>query len=433
METKGKTINDINSEESHSSHDYDLKKADNVSSDESSSSDESDESSSSDESDSKEIDKIASIKKVEVKEDIPEQEWDVPEQEWDVPDDVIFENKTNTEYIIEQNKDWSDDFEVPDEEMLFASKDLDEKRIDVCVKHPPSFISRKSFPFCFWYINYSDEKEHDKLIEITKDIIDKLFKITNIKVYLIEGSMEKDRIRVICPDVYVDVITAKDIRSLILRDLGYKTFSNIIPVLIYEVSVSPVIFLPRLWDMGLKKWESYQHYSCLNKKELKTEQLEKFMIIWSHENDTELTEFSDNYLEFLTLRKSENGDNQTCVLEDDELVSVSIGDSEISDEIKKEVGNNLDKCVEWFKKYHPDSGIRMIKKLGDDVFLLDFSKSKQKCRLCNLVHLSNRQYLTYSVKNEKAFYHCHDSDASNKKHVISFKKHKRGSSIVSAV
>ena len=75
----------------------------------------------------------------------------------------------------------------------------------------------------------------------------------------------------------------------------------------------------------------------------------------------------------------------------------------------------------------------MIKKLGNDILLLDFTKSKQKCRLCDLVHLSNRQYLTYSIKSEKAFYHCHDNNASNKKHVISFKKQKRGSSVISAV
>jgi hypothetical protein len=441
MATKGLTINDINSEESDSSPDYEPGQSDNESNDNSSDSEDSDDSnqtdnmSSDEEVEDKPVKKVEDkpVKKVEDKpvkkvEDKPVKKVeDKPVKKVeDKPDDLIFEN-------TEQDEDGLDDFEVPSEEMLTISKDLPEKKTGVLHNHPPSLISRKSFPFCFWYINQADEKEQEELIQITKNVIDKLFKIENIEVYLIEGIKEKDRLRVICPDVYVDVISAKDIRSLILRDLGYKTFSNIIPVLIYEVSVLPTIFLPRLWDMGLKKWESYQHYSCLNKKDLKTEQLEKFMITWSQENDKELTELSDDYVAFLTLRKSENGDTQTYVLEDEELVTVSIGDSEISDEIKKEVGNNLDKCVEWFKKYHPDSGIRMIKRLGNDVFLLDFTKSKQKCRLCNLVHLSNRQYLTYSVKSEKAFYHCHDSDASNKKHVISFKKQKRGSSIVSAV
>ena len=430
MATKGQTINDINSEESDSSPDYEPGQSDNESNDNSSESEDSDDSNQTDNMSSDEEDEDKPVKKVEDKEDIT--------------DDVIFENTEHQKakpFDIrhgalrqgEHDEDGLDDFEVPSEEMLTISKDLPEKKTGVLHNHPPSLISRKSFPFCFWYINQADEKEHEELIQITKNVIDKLFKIENIEVYLIEGSKEKDRLRVICPDVYVDVITAKDIRSLILRDLGYKTFSNIIPALIYEVSVLPTIFLPRLWDMGLNKWESYQYYSCLNKKDLKTEQLEKYMITWSLENDKELTEFSDDYVAFLTLRKSENGYTQTYVLEDEELVTVSIGDAEISDEIKKEVGNNLDKCVEWFKKYHPDSGIRMIKRLGNDVFLLDFTKSKQKCRLCNLVHLSNRQYLTYSVKSEKAFYHCHDSDASNKKHVISFKKQKRGSSIVSAV
>ena len=347
------------------------------------------------------------------------------DQDWDIPDDVILKNYNVNEYEL-------DNFEFPCEKMLIIKEDLPNKKTSILHKHPPSLISRKLFPFCFWYINKSDKKENDNLIEITKNVIYKLFKIKNIEVYLIEGSKEKDRLRVICPDVYVDVISAKDIRAIILRDLGYKISSNIIPVLMYEVSVLPTIFLPRLWDMALNKWESYQHYSCYD-KDLKTEEIEKFMITWSNENDKKLTEFSDDYVEYLILKKSENENNQSYVLEDEELVTISIGDSEISDEIKKEVGDNLDKCTSWFKKYHPDSGIRMIKKLGNDILLLDFTKSKQKCRLCDLVHLSNRQYLTYSIKSEKAFYHCHDNNASNKKHVISFKKQKRGSSVISAV
>ena len=39
-----------------------------------------------------------------------------------------------------------------------------------------------------------------------------------------------------------------------------------------------------------------------------------------------------------------------------------MGDKVISNEIKKEVGDNLDKTIEWFKKYHSDSGLRVIKR-----------------------------------------------------------------------
>ena len=295
------------------------------------------------------------------------------------------------------------------------------------------FVLRKSFPFCFWYFSYSDNKELTKIKQITLDVIKKLFYVDNeFEIYLIKSNKEKDRIRVICPDIYVNSQIAKDLRSLILRDLGYKIISNIIPVLMYEVPEIPTILLPRIWDMGLNKWESNQNFSCILHPKLITEEIEKLMSKWSVYNSSqELTEFSNEYVEYLKIKDSNT--DSSSVLEEEELVSVSIGDNVISSDIKKEFGNNLDKCIEWFKKYHPDSGLRMIKKLGEtnEVFVLDFTKSKHKCRLCDLVHLSNRQYLTYSNKSKKAFYHCYDSNAKDKKHVISFKKPKKGSEVIS--
>ena len=261
-----------------------------------------------------------------------------------------------------------------------------------------------------------------KLKQVTTSVIQKLLLIDNIEIYIIKGNKEKDRVRVICPNVYVNCQISKDLRSLILRDLDYKVISNIIPVLMYEVPTTPSILLPRVWDMGLDKWESYQTYSCFLHQNLKTEDIETSMLKWSN-NVSNLTEFTEDYIEYLKVK-----DTDSNVLE--ELVAVSIGDSVISDEFKKDIGVNLDKCIEWFKKYHPDTGLRSIKKLGDDnVYLLDFTKSKNKCRLCDLVHLSNRQYLTYSNKSKKAFYHCYDSDAKDKKYIISFQKPKKGSEV----
>ena len=297
-------------------------------------------------------------------------------------------------------------------------------------KESKPFISRKSFPFCFWYMARPDEKEIDNLIEITTDTIKKLIDIDEVNIYLITGNREKDRIRVICPEVFVNVRVMKDIRSLILGELGFKVVANIIPALMYEVLTVPTILTPRVWDMGFDKWESYQSYSCLNKKDIKPEQLEKLMLKWDDESKN-LSPFTDKYIEYMNIREDEND----SVLEENELVSVVLGDKVISDEIKKEVGDNLDKSIEWFKKYHPDTGLRLIKrhKNASDIFILDFTKSKNKCRLCNLIHNSNRQYVTYSNITKKAYYHCHDSDAEGKRHVISFAKPKRGANVFDAV
>ena len=369
----------------------------------------------------------------------------------DVPD------VSNAEQSIVDDFDDFDDFEIPSEILngstKFETKDISKDRPDVSNSEQSSteskdvskdrpdvsnseqssteskpFLLRKSFPVCFWYMARPNEKELENLIEITTDTIKKLIDIEKVDIYLISGDREKDRIRVICPEIFVNIRVMKDIRSLILEDLGYKVVANIIPVLIYEVLSVPTILTPRIWDMGLDKWETYQSYFCLNKKDVKPEKLEKLMLKWDNESK-ELSPFTAKYIEYMDIR--EDGDNS--VLEENELVSVVMGDRVISDEIKKEVGDNLDKTIEWFKKYHSDSGLRVIKrhKNSPDVFILDFTKSKKKCRLCNLIHISNRQYVTYSNKSKKAYYHCHDSDAEGKRHVISFAKPKRGSGVVS--
>ena len=405
---------------SDSSSDYELKD-DSDDSDNSDNSDDSDESNDSsdldDSDDSNNGKKNSKITKPMVISN--KSNDDLPDYD-DLPDNIFTNSKNDI------------DFEVPYD--IFSEKPKkvisnEEKNQELRVV---PFVLRKSFPFCFWYISHADDKEIIKLKKIILNVIQKILDVKDdCEIYLIRGNKEKDRIRIICPYIFVDSQISKDLRSLILRDLGYKIISNIIPVLIYEVPITPTILLPRIWDMGLDKWESYQTYSCILHQTLKTEEIEKLMLKWSvYESSQKLTVFTDKYIDYLKIK-----DSSSNVLEEEELVAILIGDSVISDEIKKEFGNNLDNCIEWFKKYHPDSGLRLIKKIGEDseVFILDFTKSKQKCRLCDLVHLSNRQYLTYSIKSEKAFYHCHDSNASNKKHVNSFKKQKRGSSIISAV
>jgi len=422
MSKTNKTIHDLDSESEDSSPDYNPDEK--VESDSDSESDESESSESESESEDSDSDtKNKKVSTIPKKDNVVESDNE-SDMDFDIPDDIKIKDD------IEES---DPDFDVPD--IDFEKKEQKTKAIAI-EKIP--LISRKSFPFCFWYFAHLNDDELDMLKNTTIDIIQKLLDIEDVDVYIIQGNKEKDRLRIVCPDVFVDAQTAKDIRSLILRDMGYKVVSNVIPALMYEVPVIPNILMSRVWDMGLGKWESYQTYSCFNHKDLKTEQLEKLLDSWlKHDKEQKASDFTEEYKEYLTVRENENGGNSS-VLDDEELVSVSIGDKEISEEMKKEADGNLDKCIEWFKKYHPDSGLRLIKKLGDNkssgsVFFLDFTKSKHKCRLCNLVHLSNRQYLTYSNKSKKAFYHCYDNDADGKKHVLSFKKQKKASNVVSAI
>lgn len=312
------------------------------------------------------------------------------------------------------------DFDIPDD---IKKSNVDDNKETVTDSDKNKICNlplmmRKSFPFCFLYF-LNDEDELEELKQKTIDTVKKLFDVEDVDIYLIQGNKEKDRLRVICPNIHVNISIAKDLRSLILRDLGYKFSSNKIPVLMYEAPSSPIIFMCRLWDMGLNKWETYQSYYCLNNKNLKTEQIEKLLIKWN-ETDEDISNFTEEYNTYLSL----SVEGEPLILENDKLVSVILDDKNISDDIKKEIGNNFEKCIEWFKKYHPDTSLRAIKKLNDDRFHFDFTKSKNKCRLCDLIHLSNRQYLTYSKNNEKVFYHCYDNDANGKHHVISFKKRK---------
>lgn len=312
------------------------------------------------------------------------------------------------------------DFDVPDD--ISNQKILNSKE----GTKPIPLIERTSFPFCLWYLS-SDSEELNRLKIIIEDIINKLFIIDNIDIYIIQGNKEKDRVRVICSNIQVNIKNAKDIRSLLLRDLGYRLTSNIIPALMYEVSISPKIFMPKIWDMGLDKWESYQTYTCFNHPDLKTEKIEELLQEWNISNKN-ITTYTNEYKEYLSLSE---GEREMSILDNDEIIKVGLNDNEISEEIKKEVGDDFNKCIEWFKKYHPDTTLRAIKRIKENVFFFDFTKSKNKCRLCNLTHMSNRQYVTYSSKSKKAFYHCYDSDANGKTHIISFKKQNKTANVVS--
>ena len=298
----------------------------------------------------------------------------------------------------------TDDEESDDEPEKFDIDKIDVKYND------KSLIMRKSFRFCMWLNYYYDENEKiETFTEYLSEALSMLLNLEEFELYFIYNKEEKDRIRVFCPDVIVDTETIMDIRNLILKGLKYNKKSSVIPNLIYKLPVSPNIFVANIWDMGLGKFENKKTYFCLN-KELKTEELEKLMEYWSMDERLDLTPFSEQYIKFLEV-KSE--------IEDDD--DFSINDKDTSEQTKKDLGKNYQNCIDWFRKFHPDVSLNKVISLDNSVYLFDFSKSKKKCQLCNLVHKSNRQFLTFSNFSKKARYKCHDTDASDKSKEISFK------------
>jgi hypothetical protein len=289
------------------------------------------------------------------------------------------------------------------------------------------FLMRKSFVFSFFYMFYStQESDIIPLFEAIKNVVQKILEIDNYTIHIIQGNKEKDRLRVIIPEAIVDVQIAKDLRSLILSDLGYKNTCNIIPALLFELPILPNVLIPRSWDIGEEKWVGHQTYKSFT-SDLQTEEIEKMMIRLSH-NKSKLTEFTDKYKEFISIRGDDtlvSTDNELSVLQETKLETLAIQDGDIPEELKKELGSDFKKCIDFFG--HPDSALRKVRKLDNQIYLFDFTKSNHKCRLCKIVHQSNRQYLTYSKKSRKAFYHCYDSDASDKKLIMSFRK---GSNVV---
>lgn len=300
-----------------------------------------------------------------------------------------------------------------------------------------SFLRRKGFPFCCWYITSLAKDESislDSLIETIQSCISKLFVIDEINLQIIRGDHEFDRLRFIIPNLIVDATSALDLRNLILSDLGFKEDVHFIPKTPYLYDVFPMILIPRQYDMGTGKWQPFQQYKDLLNPERKTAEIEKDLAILSQYNPSDppkLTEFTDEYKEFLNIRD----DNPLLPEDVDELMEGSdlanlcrrdptsiLFTEKITEEIKKSLGKAVVKCQNWFHKFHPDAKLRGIKnfKDNDDVFHFDFTKSNKKCRLCKVIHHSNRQYITYSKKSNTAYYHCYDTNARGQQLKIKF-------------
>ena len=251
---------------------------------------------------------------------------------------------------------------------------------------------RKSFPFSFWYFGPITDKKIDEIKLFTEIYVKKLLKISKIQLYIFRGENEKDRLRVICLNVFVNRNTALDLRSTIINELGYSLESNVIPSIMYEMPITPNIFMIKKWDTSLEKWGTTQKYKCLNNKNLQTKEIEKILTYCLTLKDPKLLKFTKKYIIF------KEKDVNTSVLGNKDISSNVIFDREISNNIKKELNKYFDLCINYFKKFHKDSSLRSVKKITDDIYSFDFSKSNYKCRICKVIHNSNRQYLTYSKK-----------------------------------
>lgn len=281
--------------------------------------------------------------------------------------------------------------------------------------------NRDYFRFCMWLmLNHDDVGQIRKFKEYLKNTIQQLLKIDDFKCYLIYNNKERDRIRVFCPEIIVTVKTFLDIRNVILGNFKYKKKSVLIPNILYKFPITPDIYIPRIYDIGLIKYESNRTYTCLDHKKMKTEELEKLMIKWSmNDKDMKETEFTEDYVNFL--------DQEILYSDDDD--ETFLEDREVSEQIKKDLGKNYDNCVNWFKSFHPDSILNHVKDLDNHIYLFDFSKSNRECKICKVVHKSNRQYLTFSNYQKKVHYKCYDTDASGKRKEKSFATPKAGSSV----
>lgn len=314
--------------------------------------------------------------------------------------------------------------------------DSQEEKITPC---DTSFLRREGFPFSFWYMVSFERDEADaKILESLKNLIesintgiDNLFLLDDITIQIIRGDRESDRLRILVPKLIVNTMGALDLRNLILDDLGFNESVEVIPKTLYTYNVFPMVLLPRQYDMGLGEWQSFQKYRDLLHPEKKTEEIEREMAILSQYDPAhppKLTEYTDRYKIFIEHREQAESEMLESFEEEEknvpsEFASLCKRDptailftENITDEIKKTLGKAVVKCQNWFHRLHPDSKLRGIKNFRNnpDVYHFDFTKSSKKCKLCKVIHHSNRQYVTYSKKNKTAYYHCYDTDARGK-------------------
>lgn len=326
------------------------------------------------------------------------------------------EGEKSSDKSENSNNTGSSDDDIDDiDDFMFDISKLNQN-FDRKVREYKPIFSRKLFPFSFWYMSSVDSKGLENLRKHTINNIKNVIKVDKIQLYIIQGENEKDRLRVICLNIIVDKETALDLRWLILSSLEYTGFSNIIPSMMYELPITPKIFMPTLWDNSLEKWGDIQKFKCLNEN-LTSEEIEKIFVVCLNLDDCDklVKKFTSKYNDYLSTREA-----ISTVLSNKSFNSTVLFDKEISENIKKELKKYYNLCVGYFKKFHPDSTLRNVKKIGNDIYCFDFTKSDYECKICKVLHNSNRQYLTFSKNNKTANYYCYDTEANGKKKIISF-------------
>lgn len=336
-----------------------------------------------------------------------EEEYDILPRPRDVEEEVLDEELSSSEK--EEETPQQEVSSAKTEEDILSKKEIKYNNKPLC--------KRFSFRFCMYvHYDYTDTESIENFEQYLSNAISNFYELDDYKLYIFYNKEEIDRIRVFCPDIITDIKTVLNIKRYInceiFEKLGHKPRRNIIfiPDTMYTLPVSPNIFLPNLFDIGKNKTEDRKTYFCLNDKKMKSDEIEKLMLYWSMDENLDITPYSKRYEEYIELHDGKEE------YKDDLLI-----DKDITEDVKKKIEKYYTKCIEYFKKFHPDSTLNKVLSLDNNVYLFDFSKSNRECQLCNLVHKSNRQYLTFSLFTKTAKYKCHDTDASDKSKSISFK------------
>jgi hypothetical protein len=143
---------------------------------------------------------------------------------------IVVPVKRKVDEVVEKSESDASDSSSEDEE----NEEVDDQPASSVVPSFLSLVSRKSFPFGYWFIYTSKDKQApptaeflEKLKKVTLDTLNLLFKLhSDPEIYILRGSREKDRLRVICPTVTVNAMSALHIRSLILDKLNYLQVGN---------------------------------------------------------------------------------------------------------------------------------------------------------------------------------------------------------------
>lgn len=273
-----------------------------------------------------------------------------------------------------------------------------------------SLRKRKAFPLCFWFKGY--EIDIENLEQIIRERCEHLFMEKEFEIYMFKGSFEEDKIRIFSPDINLNCETIKDLRNFILEGLGIFLKSSIIPTIIYDLNVNPNIYQTEYFDIGCKK-KFKRKFTCLNKNIKSKDIREMLNKALEYDEKIKLTELTETYLEYVAQKDDEY---------DDIIFKMSGNESEITKKARKEIGKDFDSCVNWFLSLHNDSQLRKAWSMNtnENLYILDFKKSKKKCRICKVKHNGNRQYLIYSKLSRTAHYKCHDVNAENKKYIRNF-------------